>query len=79
MSARGPRGPREPTDDRWLLVAVGVSAAISALVWGSGWVWPHAGELGPILRGTLSDPSHPGAGWPPALEGGGSLARCRTG
>jgi len=73
--------PGEPTgptgDDRWVIVALGVavagaalvvvSGAVSGALWGGGWVWPHASALGPILRGVVADPAHPGSGWPSAL------------
>ena len=49
--------------------ALVVAGAVSATVFGHGWVWPRAADVGGIVHGVLSDPARPASGWPPHLAG----------
>jgi type IV secretory pathway TraG/TraD family ATPase VirD4 len=48
-----------------LFIAAG---AISAAIFGNGLALPHSAQFGTIIRGTLTDPSHPAAAWPAPLN-----------
>lgn len=50
-----------------LIVVTLVSGAVSALIFGRGWVWPLVHDWPRIAARLLTHPDHPAAAWPAAL------------